>query len=247
MTKRRKKILRRTGGCRRRPRIHLADPAPAPEPFRKKPERRKRRGRNRKRSKLLEGEPTRDGGVAVLAELGRERVLVAHLSPTQRVSLCLSMGSSDEFLENKGTTSRFGFLSSAKNLVKNVWKGAGTAEPPKPTNIPVASSSKAPVKPVASTSKPPPVTNESTSSKNSKGSFKPISRFGFGSGSKTTATTSTTASSVTSSSRHDSMGQRKRESELRGVTNTDGTANSRVSNVSSNSSIGTGRVTGAPA
>ena len=40
------------------------------------------------------------------------------------------------------------------------------------------------------------------------------------------------------------MGQRKRDSELRGVANTDGTANSRVSTVSSNGSVGTGRGTG---
>jgi hypothetical protein len=171
-------------------------------------------------------------------------VLVAHLSLMQRVSLCFLLleQALTSFSENKGTTSRFGFLSSAKNLVKNVWKGTGTntAESSKPTNIPVPSSKA--VKPVASTSKPPPVTNESASSKNSKSSFKPTGRFGFGSGSKTTATTSTTASSVTSSSRHDSMGQRKRGSES--ATNTDGTVNSRVSNVSSNNSIGTGRTSG---
>ena len=229
----------------KRPRVHLADPLPAPEASeeaRKEEEERKkqreveavrRRADARRRSSRVSGAgPRKSVGRPSLVNAKSES-----LFPVGGQVLT-------DFLENKGTTSRFGFLSSAKNLVKNVWKGTGTnaAEPPKPTGIPVASSSKT-VKPVASTSKPPPA-QESTSSKNSKGSFKPISRFGFGSGSKTTATTSTTASSVTSSSRHDSMGQKKRDSGVRGVTNTDGSASSRVSNVSSNNSIGAGRVTG---
>ncbi|KAF9652550.1 hypothetical protein BDM02DRAFT_3109092 [Thelephora ganbajun] len=211
----------------KRPRIHLPDPAPTPELL----EGARKEEEERKKQKEIEAVRRR-------ADARRRSSRVSGVGPRKsggRPSLANAK-------KNKGTTSRFGFLSSAKNLVKNVWKGAGTANPPKPTNIPVASSSKA-VKPAASTSKPPPV-NESTSSKNSKSSFKPTSRFGFGSGPKTTATTSTTASSVTTNSRHDSMGQRKRESELRGVINTDGTANSRVSNASSNSSIGTGRATG---
>ena len=76
----------------KRPRIHPPDPAPAPE----LPEElrgRKRKGRNRKRSKLLEGELTRDGGVAVLVESDHGRVLVVHPLPTRRVGLCpLSVG-----------------------------------------------------------------------------------------------------------------------------------------------------------
>jgi hypothetical protein len=224
----------------KRPRVHLADSAPATElseVARKEEEERKkqkeidavrRRADARRRS-------SRVSGVGPRKSVGRPSLVNAKSEPL------FSIGGQvlTSFLENKGTTSRFGFLSSAKNLVKSVWKGSGTAEPSKPTNIPIASSSKA-VKPVASASKPPPVVNESSSSKNSKGSFKPANRFGFGSGSKTAATTSTSVSSVTSSSRHDSMGQRKRDSELRGV----GSAGSRVSNVSSNGSIGTGRVTG---
>ena len=230
----------------KRPRVHLAEPHPAPEPSeetreeeeerkkRKEIEAVRRRADARRRS-------SRVSGVGPRKSVGRPSLANAKsksLFPVDGQALT-------SFLENKGTTSRFGFLSSAKNLVKNVWKGAGTntADPPKPTSIPVPSSNS--VKSVTSTSKPPPAPQESTSSKNSKGSFKPISRFGFGSGSKTTATTSTTASSVTSSSRHDSMGQRKRESGARGVSNTDGSASSRVSNVSSNNnSVGTGRVTG---
>lgn len=227
----------------KRPRIQLADPAPAPErseEVRKEEERKKqkeieavrRRADARRRS-------SRVSGVGPRKSAGRPSLVNAKSEPLFFVNGHILTS----FLENKGTTSRFGFFSSAKNLVRSVWKGTGTTEPQKPTNIPVSSSSKA-IKPVAPSSKPPPVANENTSSKNSKGSFKPTNRFGFGSGSKTTATTSTTASSVTSSSRHDSMGQRKRDSELRGVTNSDGTANSRVSNVSSNNSIGTGRSTG---
>ena len=230
----------------KRPRIHLADPAPAPElpeevrkeeeetKKRKEIEAVRRRADARRRSSRVSGVgPRKSAGRPSLANAKSE----FSFSPNGQILT--------SFLENKGTTSRFGFLSSARNLVKNVWKGTGTntAEPPKPTNIPVASSSKV-VKPVVPTSKTPPAANETASSKNSKGSFKPASRFGFGSGSKTTATTSTTTSSVTSSSRHDSMGQRKRGSEVRGVTNTDGTTSSRVSNVSSNNSIGTGRVAG---
>ena len=233
----------------KRPRIHLADPALAqelPEEARKEEERKKqkeieavrRRADARRRSSRVSGAgPRKSVGRPSLANAKSES-----LSPVNGQILT-------NFSENKGSTSRFGFLSSAKNLVKNVWKGTGTntAEPPKPTNIPVASSSKV-VKPTAAASKPPPVVNENASSKNSKGSFRPASRFGFGSGSKTTATTSTTTSSatssVTSSSRHDSMGQRKRGSEVRGVANANGSASSRVSNVSSNNSIGTGRTTG---
>ena len=228
----------------KRPRIQLADPAPATklsEDARKEEEERKkqkeidairRRVDARRRS-------SRVSGVGPRRSVGRPSLANAKSEPLFSINGQILTS----FSENKGTTSRFGFLSSAKNLVKSVWKGAGTTEPPKPTNIPVASSSKT-AKPVASTSKPPPVTNESASSKNSKSSFKPTSRFGFGSGPKTTATTSTTTSSVTSSSRHDSMGQMKRESELRGVANTNRTANSRVSNCSSNGSIGTSRGTG---
>ena len=230
----------------KRPRVHLAEPHPAPEPS----EEAQKVEEERKKQKEIEAvrrradarrRSSRVSGVGPRKSVGRPSLANAKsksLSPVDGRALT-------SYLENKGTTSRFGFLSSAKNLVKNVWKGTGTntAEPPKPTSIPVPSSKV--VKPVASTSKPLPAPQESTSSKNSKSSFKPISRFGFGSGSKTTATTSTTASSITSSSRHDSMGQRKRESGARGVTNTDGSASSRVSNVSSNnSSIGTGRVTG---
>ena len=229
----------------KRPRVHLANPTPTqefPEARKEEEERKKqkeieavrRRADARRRSSRISGTgPRKSVGRQSLANTKSES-----LFPVDGQILT-------DFLENKGTTSRFGFLSSAKNLVKNVWKGTGTnaTEPPKSTNIPVASSSKV-VKPIASASKPPPVANESASSKNSKGSFKPIGRFGFGSGSKTTATTSTTTSSITSSSRHDSMGQRKRGSEVRSVANVDGTASSRVSNVSSNSSIGTGRVTG---
>jgi len=227
----------------KRPRIQLADPAPAAklsEEARKEEERKKqkefeavrRRADARRRS-------SRVSGVGPRKSVGRPSLTNAKSEPLFFVNGQVLTS----FLENKGTTSRFGFFSSAKNLVKSVWKGTGTTEPQKPTNIPVSSSSKT-VKPIAPSSKPPPVANENTSSKNSKGSSRSANRFGFGSGSKTTATTSTTVSSVTSSSRHDSMGQKKRDSELRGVTNSDGTANSRASNVSSNNSIGTGRVTG---
>ena len=228
----------------KRPKIHLADPAPTAEPSdeaRKEEEERKkqkeieavrRRADARRRS-------SRVSGVGPRKSAGRPSLANAKSESLFSVNGQVLTNS----LENKGTTSRFGFLSSAKNLVKSVWKGAGTTEQPKPTNIPVPSSSKT-VKPITSSSKPSPVVNGNASSKNSKGSFKPTNRFGFGSGSKTTATTSTTSSSVTSSSRHDSMGQMKRDSELRGVANTDGTANSRASNVSGNGSIGTGRATG---
>ena len=223
----------------KRPRVHLADPVPASEPSeeaRKEEEERKtqkeievvrRRAEARRRSSRASGVgPRKSVGRPSLANTKSES-----LAPGYERVLTSS-------LEGKGTTSRFGFLSSAKKLVRSVWKGTGTAEPAKPTNIPAV------VKPVASMSKPLPAANEGASSKNSKNSFKPTDRFGFGSGSKATATTSTTTPSTTSSSRHDSMGQRKRESELRGTVNTDGTANSRVSNVSSNGSIGIGRATG---
>jgi len=86
MTRRRKKNLRRIGGCRR-DRGSTLRTLLLHQKLRKKLIRRERRGKNRKKSRLLEGEPTRGGGVAVLAELGRERVLAAHLSLTQRVSL----------------------------------------------------------------------------------------------------------------------------------------------------------------
>lgn len=227
----------------KRPRIHLTGPAPTPEPLggaRKEEERKKlreieavrRRADARRRSSRVSGVgPRKSVGRPSLANVKSESLFVTNGRVLMNV------------LENKGATSRFGFLSSAKNLVKSVWKGTGTAEPQKPTNIP-AVSSKAPAKPVALMSKPVPVFNESTSSKDSKGTFKPTSRFGFGSGSKATATTLTTSSSVTSTSRHNSLGLRKRETELRGVTNTDGTANSRMSNGSNNGSIGTTRVTG---
>ena len=230
----------------KRPRVHLTDPAPPTalsEEARKEEEERmkqkeieavRRRADARRRSSRVSG-----GGPRKSA--GRPSLVNAKSRLLFPIS-CINAQFVTNFSENKGTTSRFGFLSSAKNLVKSVWKGAGTAEPPKATSIPVASSKA--VKPVVPTSKQPSVVNESASSKNSKGSFKPTSRFGFGSGSKTNATTSTSTSSITSSSRHDSMGQRKRESELRGVPNTDGSANSRVSNSSGNSSIGTGRSAG---
>lgn len=225
----------------KRPRVHLSSPAPPPElseqARQEEEERRKlreveavrRRADARRRSSRVSGVgPRKSVGRPSLANAKSESLFVANGQFLRNSS------------ENKGTTSRFGFLSSAKNLVKNVWKGTGTAGPPKPTNIPVASS-KAPAKPAAPTTKPVSGLNVSTSS---KGSFKPISRFGFGSGSKATATTSSTASSVTSSSRHNSLGQRKRESDLRGATNTNGTANSRMSNGSNNGSLGTARVTG---
>jgi len=228
----------------KRPRIQLADPALAPE----RSEEARKEEEERKKQKEIEAvrrradarrRSSRVSGVGPRKSAGRPSLVNAKSVPLFFVNGHVLTS----FLENKGTTSRFGFFSSAKNLVKSVWKGTGTTEPQKPTNIPVSSSSKA-VKPVAPSSKPQPVASENTSSKNSKGPPKPTNRFGFGSGSKTTATTSTTASSVTSSSRHDSMGQRKRDSELRGVTNSDGTANSRASNVSSNNSIGSGRTTG---
>lgn len=231
----------------KRPRVHLADPAPPTvisEEVQKEEEDRKkqreieavrRRADARRRSSRVSGVgPRKSAGRPSLVNAKSKLLFPIFPINAQVVT---------SFSENKGTTSRFGFFSSAKNLVKSVWKGAGTAEPPKATNIPVASSSKA-VKPVVPTSKQPSVVNENASSKNSKGSFKPTGRFGFGSGPKTTATTSSTTSSATSSSRHDSMGQRKRESELRGVPNTNGTANSRVSNVSGNGSIGTSRTAG---
>ena len=222
----------------KRPRIHNGDSAPAigfAEETQKEEEERK---------KLREIEAVRRR-----ADARRRSSRVSGVKPRKSVGRPSLANGKSEFLfivngqvlmnaENKGATSRFGFLSSAKNLVKSVWKGAGTAEPPKPTNIPVVAS-KAPARPVAPT-KPVSAFNESTSSKDSKGSFKPASRFGFGSGSKSAATTSTTASSVSSTSRHNSFGQKKRETELRGVTNTDGTANSRMSN----GSTGTARVTG---
>ena len=227
----------------KRPRIQLADPAPAPE----RSEEARKEEEERKKQKEIEAvrrradarrRSSRVSGIGPRKSAGRPSLVNAKSEPLSFVNGHVLMS----FLENKGTTSRFGFFSSAKNLVKSVWKGTGTTEPQKPTNIPV-SSSKA-VKPVAPSSKPQPAASENTSSRSSKAPPKPTNRFGFGSGSKTTATTSTTASSVTSSSRHDSMGQRKRDSELRGVTNSDGTANSRASNVSSNNSIGSGRSTG---
>lgn len=224
----------------KRPRIHLMGPVPAPElseqAREEEGERKKhreievirRRADARRRSSRVSGVgPRKSVGRSSLANVKSESLFVANGQVLMSV------------LGNKGTTSKFGFLSSAKNLVKSVWKGAGTSGPPKPTNIPVVSS-KAPAKAVASTTKPVPTLNESTSSKDSKGSFKPTNRFGFGSGSKSTATTSTSVSSVASTSGHNSLGQRKRESELRGATNTGGTANSRMSN----GSIGTARVTG---
>lgn len=64
MTTKRKKSLRRIGGCRRDQGSTLRNLI-LHRNLQKKLERRKRRGRNRKRSRLLEGEPTRDGGVAV--------------------------------------------------------------------------------------------------------------------------------------------------------------------------------------
>ena len=224
----------------KRPRVHLADPAPAPESSeeaRKEEEERKkqkeieavrRRADARRRSSRVSGVgPRKSVGRPSLASAKSES-----LFPIDGQTLM-------SLLENKGTT--FGFLSSAKKLMKNVWKGSGTSVSQKPVNIP-ATSSKV-VKPAACAPKPPPIANGSVSSGNSKGSFKPASRLGLSSGSKTTATTST-AASIASRSRHDSMGQWKRESETRGLTNTDGTANSRVRNVSGNSSIGTGRGTG---
>ena len=227
----------------KRPRIHLAGPAPAPEPLgeaRGEEEERKklreieairRRADARRRSSRVSGAgPRKSVGRPSLANVKSESPFIAD----EHVLMSI--------LESKGTTSRFGFLSSAKNLVKCVWKGAGTAEPLKSTTIP-AVSSKPPAKRVLPTTKPVSVFNESTSSKDSKSSFKPTSRFGLGSGSKVTVTTSTTVSSVISTSRHNSFGQRKHESELRGVANTNGTTNSRMSNTSNNGSIGTARDT----
>ena len=227
----------------KRPRVHLAHPAPASElseeALKEEEESKKQKEIEAVRRRADTRRSSHVSGIGPRKSVGRPSLANAKsellISVDGRVLI--------DFLENKGNTSRFGFLSSAKNLVKSVWKGAGTTETAKPANIPVASSSKA-VKPVGSTSKPPPASDESASPKDSKGSFKPTSRFGLGSGSKTAATTSTTTSSVTSGSRHDSMGQRKRDSELRGVNNTSGSANSRVSSVSSNGSIGTGRTTG---
>ena len=217
----------------KRPRIHLADPAPAPGPS----EEARKEEEERKKQREIEAVRRR-------ADARRRSSRVSGVGPRKsagRPSLANAKSKSSFFfnrqvlirLSEKGTASRFGFLSSAKNLVKSVWKGAGAAEPPKPSNIPVAPS-KTVAKPAVSATNPPPPAHGSASSRDSKGSFKPTGRFGFGSGSKATATTST-ASSVTSTSRLNSLGQRKRESV---VTNTDGTANSRMSNASNNSSIG---------
>ena len=62
MTKRRKN-LRRVAGCQR-DQGSTSRSLILHRNLQRKLERRKRRGRSRKRSKLLEGEPTRDGGVA---------------------------------------------------------------------------------------------------------------------------------------------------------------------------------------
>jgi hypothetical protein len=110
---------------------------------------------------------------------------------------------------NKGSTSRFGFLSSAKNLIKNVWKGVGStaaksATPSIARNIPANKPLKPKLafNPVSSTSSKAKVVTTSQPSVLSKASTKSNavassssrsngSRFGFGWANSSVASSST--------------------------------------------------------